>query len=70
MAPNQNRRTPTWQLWAIGVVGGLAFAVYVFVASGSGSEATARAEGFRKLGMGALFLAAAIAGGWRALRRR
>ena len=70
MAPNQNRPTPTSQLWTIGVVGGLVFAVYVFMASGSGSDATARAEGFPKLGMGALFTALAIAGGWRALRRR
>lgn len=67
---NPQRPTPTATLWAIGIVGGIAVSVFVFL-TGAGDPVHAQqtVAGMRQIGMGALFLALAVAGGWSALRR-
>lgn len=67
---NPERPTSTGVLWSIGIVGGVVVSVLVFLSSdGDPGRAQQTIAGMRQIGMGALFLALAVAGGWSALRR-
>lgn len=66
---NPDRPTPTSRLWAIGAIGGFVLAVVIVMQAQPGATAQEMTAGYANIAKGALFVALAIGGGWRALRR-
>ena len=69
---NPNRPTPTWVIALLGVAGGIAVAVYLFVTGQADGELQTGGLTRRlgQIGAAALLLAGGTVGGFTALRRK
>jgi hypothetical protein len=71
MTHSTDRSTPRWQLWLIGIIGGLAVAVLAFLTGGDDPDATREmASGIGSWSVRLLLVGVILAGGWGVLRSK